>query len=435
MKAASEARAPLAQRFADEMGQLLGPNFPDALGLAVSGGGDSMAMLHLCAGWARVMGISLKVVTIDHKLRPESADEAAMVAAECADLALSHTTLHWNWDGAGNLQDAARMGRRDLIGRWRGDLRHVLFAHTEDDQAETFLLRLKRGSGVEGLSAMTTCSEVVSHASDPTTGMTARWFILRPLLAASRAELRHYLKVLKVPFADDPGNEDTQYDRVRMRELLDAMELAGIGRARIAETASRLSRSREALARRAIQIASEVCRQQHGSIIFDRERLADVEVDTRLRLLAAALQFVSSAPYRPRLTALEDLLDRALSGGEGTLHGGRVMLSGDDLVVTREAQATGGKVSVLNGTAVWDHRWLISGPDINGLTARMLGQDGLSQIEEPPRGRVQRAMFETTPAVFDGDRLVGSDAVRFGVEHSVVLQPPFGRFPQSLLVH
>ena len=99
------------------MGQCLGPDFPTDIGLAVSGGGDSMAMLHLAAGWARVYGVRLRVVTVDHGLRAESAAEAAMVAEEARSLGLPHSTLRWTgWDGQGNLQDAARAARRDLIG-------------------------------------------------------------------------------------------------------------------------------------------------------------------------------------------------------------------------------------------------------------------------------------------------------------------------------
>jgi tRNA(Ile)-lysidine synthase len=93
------------------------------------------------------MGVGLWVVTVDHGLRPESAEEAAMVAAECAALGHPHATLRWRWDGQGNLQDAARRARLALIDRWRRGIEHVLMAHTPDDVAETFLMRLARDRG------------------------------------------------------------------------------------------------------------------------------------------------------------------------------------------------------------------------------------------------------------------------------------------------
>ena len=151
------------QRFADSMGALLRPDFPEEIALAVSGGGDSMAMLYLAHNWTRIYGLRLSVVTVNHGLRPEAAEEAAMVAAECAALGWPHATLRWNWDGRGNVQDAARNARLDLIDGWRGTIRFVLMAHTLDDLAETFFMRLARGSGVEGLSAMSARREVAQE--------------------------------------------------------------------------------------------------------------------------------------------------------------------------------------------------------------------------------------------------------------------------------
>ena len=115
----------LDQRFAEAMGQLIGPDFPKQIGLAVSGGGDSMAMLGLAHAWARVWGVGLHVATVDHGLRPESADEAALVARECATLGHSHSTLKWTWDGQGNVQDQARRARLRLLGAWCDGFSHV----------------------------------------------------------------------------------------------------------------------------------------------------------------------------------------------------------------------------------------------------------------------------------------------------------------------
>lgn len=421
------------------MGALVGPDFPGDIGVAVSGGGDSMAMLHLAAGWARVYGIRLWPVTVDHGLRPESAAEAEMVAAECRILGLPHSTLHWQgWDGSGNLQDAARNARRDLIGAWRGVCRHVLFAHTRDDQAETFLLRLARGSGVDGLAAMRPSVRVPDRAGKrpglpggpprPET-VSGDWTILRPLLGVSRAALRHYATVLRIPFVDDPSNADPRFDRVRIRALLDPLGAEGLTRDRLAETAARMARAQVALGLRAHDVARDLLRPGlFGTVTLDRDGFAAVEAETQLRIAAAALQTVASAPYRPREAALEAAVDRWLSGGQATLHGCLMIAAGARLIVAREPAAAGGPVPV---GQLWDGRWLAHGPAIRGRTQHILGEAGLIQAGGP--GAHPRAACLGLPAVWDGARLVACRALGFGVVHVLEHRPPGGEFPERLL--
>ncbi|WP_050769154.1 tRNA lysidine(34) synthetase TilS [Oceanicola granulosus] len=398
------------------MGSLLGPHFPERVGLAVSGGGDSMAMLHLAAAWARVFGIRLAVVTVDHGLRPEAADEAALVAAEAELLGLPHDVLRWHWDGQGNLQDAARRARARLIGDWRGEIAHVAFAHTRDDQAETLLLRLRRGSGVEGLSGMAERRDM------------GGWQIVRPLLDAGRDELRHYCRVLRIPYADDPSNADPTYDRVRIRRLLSDLEAEGLGAGTLAATAARLRRARTALARRAYDVAERVASTEAGDVLFERDGFAGIETDTQLRLLAAALQYVASAEYRPRAAALEALLERALAGGGGTLHGCRVLVGRTHTRIAREYEA----VRALRDEAgVWDRRWRVVYEPREGLAVRALGEVGLAQAPELPDA--PRVALHAAPALFDGDRLVACPRLGHGTGLSVQLSAPGGVFPDRLL--
>ncbi len=408
------------------MGRLLGPNFPSDLGLAVSGGGDSMAMLALTHGWARVMGVRLWVVTVDHGLREGSADEAAMVATECAALGHAHATLRWHWDGQGNLQDTARRARLALIDRWRGGLTHILFAHTQDDVAETFLMRLARGSGVEGLSAISDIRHVQPHISTPHAlaegevtqtapppgdgGEGTGFYVIRPLLQEARADLRHYARTLKLPFVDDPSNKDPRFDRAKARA---ALETLGIDAATLQRTAARMLRASEALAARAVVVARDCVLQDMcqgkptGDLLIDRDRFVDVEQDTQLRLLAAALQWVSSADYRPRAEPLEALLERALAGGGGTLHGARVIASGASLRITREFAAVKDlRLTLGEETAIWDRRWHIVDTGHPGLTLRALGPDGWQQLAEKPDGLPPHDATITLPALFDGDRLM-----------------------------
>ena len=439
----------LPGRFAARMGQLLGPDFPGAIALAVSGGGDSMAMLTLAHDWARVWGVGLWVVTVDHGLRAESAAEAALVARECAHLGHPHATLRWHWDGTGNLQDAARRARLSLIDRWRGGLSHVLFAHTQDDVAETFLMRLARGSGVEGLAAMSDSRRVRPHrdvpapippedvsqtAAPPGTGPDAGagFRVIRPLLAETRADLRHHVRTLQVPFVDDPSNADPRFGRARARAALAALADLGIETASLAATADRMARAARALRLRAAAVAADlVLVDAHGTPGFARDGFAAIERDTQARLLAGLLQLVASARYRPRAAALEALLDRVLAGGGGTLHGAEVRVGRSRVEILREAAALEGREAAPG--QLWDARWRLHGPALDGTTIRALGDAGWAQL---PRAAPPDAppfhIARTLPAAFAGDRLVAFAPAKFGPAHAVEFVPRDGDLVSAL---
>ncbi|MGB3147286.1 MAG: tRNA lysidine(34) synthetase TilS, partial [Paracoccaceae bacterium] len=208
----------IAERLTDLLREKMTPGRDKRLGVAVSGGGDSMALLHLLADWRKAGGPELLAVTVDHGLRPEAAAEAGFVADHCLGLGIAHETLCWTgWDGRGNLPDQARRARYRLIVGWarRHGLARVALGHTLDDQAETVLMRLLRGSGVDGLSAMADCRVEAGIA------------FCRPLLSVQRQDLRHYLTARSVPWLEDPTNDDPDYDRVKARQAL--ATLAGLG--------------------------------------------------------------------------------------------------------------------------------------------------------------------------------------------------------------
>lgn len=443
----------LDQRFAEAMGQLLGPDFPSDIALAVSGGGDSMAMLTLAHNWARVWGLKLWVVTIDHGLRPESADEAAMVAAECAVLGHPHATLRWRWDGKGNLQDAARRARLELIGRWRGRIGHVLFAHTMDDVAETFLARLSRSAGVAGLSEMQAKRAVrssgdpkplgpeeIDGARPPRGDHDGGFRVIRPCLDMTRAELRHYLTTLKGQWVEDPSNEDPKYDRVRMRRLLPTLHEHGLGAATLANAARRMARAAEALRGRAAQVWEGIGTEGRGAdgaptgeLIFARDGFEATERETQMRLLSSALCYVSGHVYRPREAPLEGLLNCLLGGGGGTLHGCEARMERDALRVFREYAAVQDLCVPLKSGAVWDGRWRVFAPDFKGLKStglkttglslRPLGEDGWAQArgagDNTPPFHAARAL----PSLWDGARLLACDAMGVGPGHTTRLAP------------
>ncbi|MBF0335348.1 MAG: tRNA lysidine(34) synthetase TilS, partial [Alphaproteobacteria bacterium] len=210
------ARLPVTAGLEDEefagLMARLGPFEPrPAIAVALSGGADSMALALLADRWAAARGGVAHALTVDHRLRPESGAEAAQVAAWMASLGIGHHILaRMGERPVGDLQAAARAARHALLEDWcraRG-VPHLLLAHHREDQAETLLLRLARGSGLDGLAAMAPIAE----------RPFAR--LLRPLLDVPRARLEATLERAGQSWIDDPSNADRAYARVRLRGLM-----------------------------------------------------------------------------------------------------------------------------------------------------------------------------------------------------------------------
>ena len=388
------------------------------LGIAVSGGGDSMALLLLAHDWALARGRPVAVVTVDHGLRAAAAAEAEGVARFCAALGIPHETLRWTgWDGRGNLQDAARRARRRLIAAWaRGrGLGAVALGHTLDDQAETFLLRLARGSGVDGLAAMAEVAEAEG----------VLW--LRPMLGLRREALRRLLRGAGIRWVEDPGNADPAFDRVRARAALEPLEALGIGPERLAATAAAMRRARVALDRMTADLAARcLVAGPAGDATLDPAALAGATEEARLRLLAGALCWVSGAPYRPRLARLRTALAAIEQGRLGagvTLHGCVLRpttgAAAGGVAIRREPARVAPPVEP--GPDGWDGRWRFEGPlpADPGVRIGALGAAGLARL---PRWRARglpREALLTTPAVWHGDTLLAAPIARPGIGPAV----------------
>jgi tRNA(Ile)-lysidine synthase len=392
---------------------------PGEIGVAVSGGGDSVALLLLVLKAGRAAA----AVTVDHGLREGSAAEAAAVAALCAGRGIPHATLRWTgWDGRGNLQDQARQARRALIADWaRGrGIGAVALGHTLDDQAETFLMRLARGSGVDGLSGMAPVAEADG----------IRW--LRPLLGLRRAALRAWLDDEGVGWTEDPSNLDRRFERVRARAALPVLAGLGLGPERLAATAARLALAREALERGAAEVAAAcLARGPAGDLTLDPGPLAAAPEELRLRLLAGALCWVSGARYRPRLVRLEAALAAILAGAVGhglTVHGCVLRGRGGQVTIRREPSRVAPPVPVEQGR--WDGRWALETPAAEaGLSLGALGAAGLAAVPDWREIGVAREALLTTPAIWRGQTLVAAPVLRpdgrFAVRRIAALPPPW----------
>ena len=400
------------EAFAARMAAFFTEGKPKKLTLAVSGGGDSMALLHLAADWSD--GVMLDVVTVDHGLRPESAQEAEFVHETATALGLRHQTLRWTgWNGQGNLQNVARLARRHLIEAHAAESDAILTGHTGDDQAETVLMRLARGSGVDGLA-----------------GMAARerhgqmW--LRPLLDQRRADLRDYLRDRGAEWVDDPSNDDLRFERIKARQLLHDLDL---NPDRLIETARHMRAARQVLQAAVVELARDAVNQDHGDVLIDRAVFTSAPADTRTRLLAAALCWVSRNPYKPRFNALSELAET----GQGTLHGCQIKHEKQHMRVMREYNAIANIHCQSN--ALWDNRWYLCGPHEPGLTIGALGEQGIRQAANHAKAPRPYAALLATPSIWRKDTLISAPFAGYSNGWIAELAPDCGDFYESLISH
>ena len=293
-----------------------------AIVLAVSGGPDSVALMWLMARWRRDLAAAprLVAVTVDHGLRAEAAREAREVKRLARELDLPHRTMRWTGDKPKTgLPAAARTARYRLLAQAARAVgaTHVLTAHTRDDQAETLLMRLLRGSGITGLAAMT--------RANARGGVV----LVRPFLDVPKSRLVATLNKAKIAFADDPTNRDTTFTRPRLRALLPLLAAEGGDARGLARLASRLARANAAVdvladgaerylalmnpaAHTAEPDARTAMASKPAAAEFDAALFAAMPEEIRLRLLMRAInRFGNEGPAElGKLEALLAQLDR-----------------------------------------------------------------------------------------------------------------------------
>jgi tRNA(Ile)-lysidine synthase len=361
-----------------------------ALVLAVSGGPDSTALMLLAARWTqrRKVAPRLCAVTIDHGLRPQAKHEAATVKRLAATLGITHRTLRWSGPKPSTgLQEKARAARYRLLhaAAQRTKARCVLTAHTLDDQAETVLFRMTRGSGPAGLGAMARVVPFAKLLSGAThgrlgaqTGETAACaadaparfgastkspavlppvhcqgrkggrsdatkavWLVRPFLGLTKARLIATLDEAGIAYAHDSSNDDPRFARARLRRLVPMLAIEGLTSERLALLAHRMRRSDAAVE----AMLDDVCTRlglhaSAGCVVIASEDLRAMPAEVALRLVGRAIDAVGNeGPVElAKLEALSDAVAAAMTGSVSlrrTLAGAMVSLQRDTIMIER----------------------------------------------------------------------------------------------------
>ncbi len=419
MKSAA-AGAPVSDREFDELMARFAP-FEDRphIAVAVSGGSDSLALTALFGSWLRRRDGRLTALTVDHGLRPGSAQDGRWVGARLRQQGIRHHTLTWRAaKPAANLQAQARAARYALLSDWcrRRGVLHLALAHHLDDQAETLLLRLGRGSGLHGLSGMA----ALTHARDLR--------VIRPLLTCSRARLTATLVAQGSDWLEDPSNRDPAFARVRIRRILPDLAREGFTADRLGTTVAHLARARAAIDGAVARLlAASVTVHPLGFAWLDWRVVVPAPEEIRLRALSALLTTLAGERYAPRfdrLTRLDGRLKRGLTKA-ATLGGCLISPRKDRITITREPQRCPIQ-PVMRGRTCWDGRFDLdlagkAFESANAPTLGPLGEAGMAQIRadrskvgtDSPHSGYPAPALRSLPAIWQGNQLLAAPNLGF----------------------
>ena len=384
------------------------------IALSVSGGPDSLALMHLSLAWRALQiagGPEFLVLTLDHGLRPEAAAEAARVADTAARLGLRARILTREPPGSRvRIQETARHDRYRLLSAAarQAGAEALATGHTLDDQAETLLMRLSRGSGVDGLSAMAPVSKLGGLK------------LLRPLLEVAKARLESSLRARGITWTIDPSNSDPTFERPRLRAAMPALAAAGLAPKVLARSARRLARARAALEQITTEAAARhVTVHDEGYFAIDRRGFESLPEEIRLRLLGRLIARLGT-PGRPERMARLERLAAALATEPhpgASLAGCLVKAAGGRILVLREPGRSGlPRLTLRPGEALdWDRRCRVSlsigsaaEVTIRALEASELHGDLAAAAQA---SGIARSALITAPSAWRGEALLAMPAL------------------------
>lgn len=329
------------------------------IAIGVSGGIDSLALLLLFNDWAKQNNSILYAITVDHKLRETSTQEASYINNICTNYNINHIILTWEGKKPiSNIEAIAREKRYELIAEFckENDIKYLLTGHHLEDQAETFFIRLFRGSGIDGLSCMQ--NEIIMN----------NLHIIRPFLHIHKYELKNYLEKNNIQWIEDESNNDEKFLRNKIRNFLNSFDNKEEITERIGFAVNDINKCKNFIQAKIEEVENKILDfSSFGICLINTSELLKIEEDLSLRLLAKTSMKISGNVYKPRLEKLKRLYDEIhnyyynFENLKYTFYG-CVFQKYDDnrMVVYREYNAIENDINLeFNKEVIWDNRFTI----------------------------------------------------------------------------
>ena len=381
------------------------------IALAVSGGPDSTAMMQIAALSKKLKNNKVTVIVVDHGLREESKNEANIVGQNAKLLGFKFKIL--KWDGVKpktRIQEIARKTRYKLMTSWckKKGIEKLFLAHHLDDQVETFLMRLGKGSGVDGLAVMNYVTEISSLK------------LVRPFLEIPKTRFIKILSITNLEWISDPSNFSSDYKRSRIRKILPILSKEGINSKQIGLVIKRMRSAKDALNTQTnILLKKYLSNVDNVAYFLNKELLKDVkEKEILLRVLEKIFMNISGSIYPPRRNKLENIISWILKNNNikaKTLTGVVVRKRKSELIFYREPDDCYKSVNIRPLTSrysCWDDRFFLKANKSNDLQIRALGDVGIKILKEEKilkrQGfqNVPLSAWKTVPGVWSKKRLI-----------------------------
>lgn len=329
------------------------------IAVGVSGGIDSLSLVLLLNIWAKKYNSEIFAITVDHKLREESTEEAEYVHKICEQNGINHTILTWNEEKPlSNIEAVAREKRYNLISEYCKDnnIKYLCVAHHLEDQAETFFIRLFRGSGIDGLSSMAEETNLF--------GLN----IIRPFLHIHKSQLKQFLLDNKIEWVEDSSNSDDKYLRNKIRNFLNSFENKEEITTRIGFAVNEITKCKNFIEKQIQEVEDDILDfSSFGMCLINTNNLLSIDEDLSLRLLAKTVMKISGNIYKPRLVKLTRLYNEIKESflNENNLKYtfyGCIFEKYDTekIVVYREYNSIGEDIKLeYNKEVIWDNRFKI----------------------------------------------------------------------------